>query len=321
MLAARDGRMAMAGGRRDNDLDRGLSDLLGQEVRLGTMVSGGSIHRAQELLLTGGDRLFLKSCAAERQPLLEAERQGLAALAAASDPAQPLRIPAVQACGRLGDRAVLVLEWLPLQRGGSGGDREQAWRGFGAALAQLHRRSAEARSSAAGTGAFGWAEDNWIGSAPQRNRWCRDWATFFVEHRLEPQLTWAARLGHPFRGADALLKSAGAWLRDHQPAPSLVHGDLWAGNGGLLVDGGGAIFDPASHWADREVDLAMAALFGGFPPAFFAGYEATWPRPSGHRQRQALYNLYHELNHANLFGGGYRNQAQATIDALLSRWS
>ena len=180
------------------------------------------------------------------------------------------------------------------------------------ALAQLHRRSGEVGR------AFGWDQDNWIGSAPQGNRWSTDWAGFFRDCRLAPQLDWAARRGHPLVGAEALLEQVPVWLAEHHPLPSLVHGDLWSGNGGVLRDGRGALFDPAVHHADREVDLAMAALFGGFPAAFFAGYEAAWPRPTGYRNRQRLYNLYHELNHANLFGGGYQAQAQATIKALLS---
>ena len=98
-----------------------------------------------------------------------------------------------------------------------------------------------------------------------------------------------------------------------------MHGDLWSGNAALLADGRGALFDPAVYRGDREVDLAMARLFGGFPPGFFAGYEAAWPLPAGHRERVDLYNLYHLLNHANLFGGSYRSQAQACLEALLRR--
>jgi fructosamine-3-kinase len=111
-----------------------------------------------------------------------------------------------------------------------------------------------------------------------------------------------------------------AWLAGHPAEPCLVHGDLWSGNASLLAGGGGALFDPAVYRGDREVDLAMAQLFGGFPPAFFAGYEAAWPLPEGHRQRVELYNLYHLLNHANLFGGSYWSQAERSIAALLRQW-
>jgi fructosamine-3-kinase len=107
------------------------------------------------------------------------------------------------------------------------------------------------------------------------------------------------------------------WLNGHGAEPCLVHGDLWSGNAGLLASGGGALFDPAVYRGDREVDLAMAQLFGGFPTAFFKGYEQEWPLPTGHRQRRELYNLYHLLNHANLFGGSYWDQAERSIRSLL----
>ena len=319
MLAARHVQMGMVSTGHDQDLCRGLCDLLEQEVRLGAAVGGGSLHQARELLLANGERLFLKLGPAEGQPMLIAEREGLEALAAAVDPAMPLVIPTVRACALVAARAVLVSDWLPLARSTSRADGDQGWHALGVALARLHRRSAEDPAAMGGTGDFGWDQDNWIGAAPQRNRWCTDWATFFRESRLAPQLAWAARQGRPFTGSEALLAGVADWLDGHQPVASLVHGDLWAGNAGLLADGRGTIFDPAVHWADREVDLAMAALFGGVPPAFFQGYDATWPRPVGHRQRQELYNVYHLLNHANLFGGAYQSQAQATIRHLLER--
>jgi fructosamine-3-kinase len=119
------------------------------------------------------------------------------------------------------------------------------------------------------------------------------------------------------QGAERLLELLPQWLNGHGPMPVLVHGDLWSGNAALLHSGDAALFDPASYWADREVDLAMAELFGGFPAAFFAGYEAEWPLPAGYRERRRLYNLYHLLNHANLFGGGYWGQSQQCISSVL----
>ena len=114
-----------------------------------------------------------------------------------------------------------------------------------------------------------------------------------------------------------LLAWVPAWLEDHAPQPCLVHGDLWSGNASLLTGGAGCLLDPAVYRGDREVDLAMARLFGGFPEAFFLGYEEEWPLPEGWRQRVDLYNLYHLLNHANMFGGGYKKQAQTVINSLL----
>jgi fructosamine-3-kinase len=117
-------------------------------------------------------------------------------------------------------------------------------------------------------------------------------------------------------GATRLLEALPAWLGRHQPEPCLVHGDLWGGNAGLLAAGGAAIFDPAVYRGDREVDLAMARLFGGFPATFFGGYQQEWPLPAGHQGRVELYNLYHLLNHANLFGGGYWQRSAASVEAL-----
>ena len=287
-----------------------LQRRLGVELRAITPVAGGCIHRSWQLQLADGSRLFAKSNRADQLPLLEAERAGLAALAAWAEP--PLQLPQPLALEVVGRSAVLVLSWLDLGVGRP--VAQQGWWQLGAALARLHR------ASAAGNGGrgYGFEADNFIGSAPQSNRWCPSWPRFFREARLEPQLRWAARAGRRLRGAEALLEQLPQRLGGHGCVPVLVHGDLWSGNADLLAGGGAAIFDPACHWGDREVDLAMARLFGGFPPAFFAGYEQAWPLPAGAAARVPLYNLYHLLNHANLFGGGYWQQAQASLEALLA---
>ncbi|MEX1323710.1 MAG: fructosamine kinase family protein, partial [Synechococcaceae cyanobacterium] len=259
-------------------------------------VSGGCIHRAWCLRLVGGQRLFAKTNEASALAMFEAEAAGLRALAHWARP--PLQVPEPLAVGLAGPLAVLVLPWLEL-RGGQA-DRSNDWRQLGRGLAELHRRSCGGESRG-----YGFEADNFIGSAPQANPWQPHWARFFADCRLAPQFRRAAAAGRCLRGAEQLLAQLPVWL-GHDCEPVLVHGDLWSGNAALLATGGGgALFDPASHWADREVDLAMARLFGGFPPAFFAGYEEAWPLPGGAEQRQPLYNLYHLLNHANLFGGGY----------------
>ena len=289
-----------------------LADRLGVRLAGRTAVSGGCIHSAWCLELAGGARLFAKTNRASALPLLEAEADGLAALAAAADPAR-LVVPSPRALGLVEEQAVLVLPWLEIDGAAMG------WRELGGSLAALHRRSLEGplRKGDRGAVAFGWSRDNAIGSSPQANGWLEHWGQFFAERRLAPQLDWLARAGTPLGGAAALLERTPQWLGGHGAEPVLVHGDLWGGNAALLADGRGTIFDPAVHRADREVDLAMARLFGGFPEAFFAGYEASWPLPAGHQRRRALYNLYHLLNHANLFGGSYRAAAQATMDRLL----
>ncbi len=297
-----------------------LAEHLGVEPLSCRPVGGGCIHSAWCLELADGRRLFAKTNGASSLPLLETEAEGLQALAAAAGGDGPL-VPKPLAWGLAGPSAVLVLPWLDLEGGRSAAHGPQ-WRRLGAALAGLHRHSltrpcvAEDR---VGT-SFGWPRDNVIGAFPQRNGWDGIWGRFFVERRLAPQLEHLARSGTPLRQAETLLECAGQWLHNHHhPDPCLVHGDLWSGNAAITAAGQGAIFDPAVYRGDRELDLAMARLFGGFPEAFFAGYEGAWPLPSGHRVRSDLYNLYHLLNHANLFGGSYLGQCQARIDNLLNR--
>lgn len=285
-----------------------LAERLGLSLQAIAPVSGGCIHRAWCLRLDGGERLFAKTNQASALAMFEAEATGLRALARWAEP--PLRVPEPLAVGLAGPLAVLLLPWLELDGGAAQG--ASGWRTLGGALAQLHRRSCGGESRG-----YGFEADNFIGSAPQINAWHSDWGTFFAACRLAPQFRRAAAAGRPLAGAERLLAELPARLGSHSCRPALVHGDLWSGNASLLASGGGALFDPACHWADREVDLAMARLFGGFPAAFFAGYEDAWPLPDGAGQRQALYNLYHLLNHANLFGGGYWQQSQASLDALL----
>ena len=245
--------------------------------------------------------LFVKTNAAARLPMLEAEADGLAELGRAG----AIRVPAPVACGRAGDVAFLALEWLELGRGG----RDAA---FGRALAALHRVRAPA---------FGWHRDNTIGTTPQDNTRSDDWIAFFRDRRIAPQLALAARNGHDGRlrhDGEALLAAIPALLAGHAPPPSLLHGDLWSGNAARLASGEPAMFDPAVYFGDRETDLAMTELFGGFGADFYAAYRAEWPLADGYAYRRTLYNLYHVLNHFNLFGGGYGAQALAMIAELLA---
>ena len=294
-----------------------LQEQLGHRLLAMRPVGGGCIHRAWRLELSNGTRLFAKTNHIAQAPVLEAEADGLTALRSATVPASGggamPTIPEPLALGELKDQAVLVLSWLELD---TGAGSAAAWHGLGAGLARLHRASLEGHQ-----GAYGWHRDNFIGAGPQRNSWCSSWASFFIEQRLGSQLALAEQAGRALPDTDRLLDLATSWLADHQPEACLVHGDLWSGNAGVLAGGGSALFDPAIHRADREVDLAMAHLFGGFPAAFFEGYEATWPLPADHARRRDLYNLYHLINHANLFGGGYWQQSAASIQALLRRWS
>jgi fructosamine-3-kinase len=308
-----------------------LAERLGLNLLDRQAVGGGCIHRAWRLRLEsrGPDPtyLFAKTNRPEALPLLAAEADGLAALAAAAE-GSGLVVPQPLAMGLVGGEAVLVLPWLDLGLG-RGADPTRTWAAVGAGLARLHRRSLVAPLGPGDRlGSYGWCRDNAIGTAPQDNGWMANWSRFFGERRLAPQLETLARSGRTLAGAAALLERLDDLLAGHQPDACLVHGDLWSGNLDALAGSSqpgqdesplavGAIFDPAPYRGDREVDLAMARLFGGVPQAFFDGYGSEWPLPAGHRERISLYNLYHQINHANLFpGGGYHRQAQSTVTAL-----
>lgn len=262
---------------------------------------GGSALNDAWRLDVGGGRYFVKVNAASRLAMLEAEADGLAALGRCG----AIRVPTPIAHAASGEVAFLVLEWLDF----AGGGRDAT---LGRALAQLHRTTGPR---------VGWHRDNTIGTTPQLNAWSDDWATFLRDRRLAPQLALAAASGH--RGAlqrdgERLLAALPALLAGHAPAPSLLHGDLWSGNAARLASGEPVVFDPAVHFGDREADLAMTELFGGFGADFYAAYREAWPLADGYPVRRTLYNLYHVLNHLNLFGGGYRAQAEAMIARLLA---
>ena len=290
-------------------LARWLEERLQRTLLHSQPVGGGCSHNAWRLELHDGGRLFAKTNRAALLPVLEAEADGLAALAAAAAAAGDSgpQIPSPLACEQVEGQAVLVMEWLELGRPDHG-NSATAWRELGRGLARLHRASCHNAD-----GRYGWHQDNFIGSSPQPNGWQNSWASFFSERRLGAQLELARAQRQALGGSGQLMEAATRWLEGHQPDPCLVHGDLWSGNAGLLRCGGSALFDPAVYRGDREVDLAMAQLFGGFPATFFEGYQNEWPLPAGHQQRIALYNLYHLLNHANLFGGGYWQQCAASV--------
>lgn len=166
-------------------------------------------------------------------------------------------------------------------------------------------------------GCFGWDINNTIGSTVQINNWTANWAEFWAEHRIGYQLKLARRRGGNFPQEERLLKVIPELLAGYEPQPSLVHGDLWGGNAGVTSAGEPVIFDPATYLGDREVDLAMTELFGGFPAQFYRGYNQVWPLDSGYEKRKTFYNLYHILNHFNLFGGSYESQANQMINRIL----
>jgi fructosamine-3-kinase len=271
-------------------------------VRARRDAGGGCINSA--LVLEGADAsYFVKLNRAERLAMFEAEAEGLAELAAA----RALRVPRPLCTGRAGDASYLVLEHLPLGHGETA-SLERLGRG----LAALHRVHAPR---------YGWKRDNTIGSTPQPNAWSDDWLEFWRDRRLGHQLELAAAHGHGGalqRKGERLLAGLAAFFGGYRPAPSLLHGDLWGGNFAVTAGGEPVIFDPAVYYGDRETDLAMTELFGGFGARFYSAYREAWPLDPGYAVRKTLYNLYHVLNHLNLFGGGYGGQAERMLDTLLA---
>lgn len=265
-------------------------------------VSGGSINSAFRVD-TEHHSYFVKLNRENLLPMFEAEAEGLDELRKPS----AIRVPEPILCGAGHGYAWIVTEYIPFGRGG--GESEAV---FGQQFAAMHRYASDR---------FGWHRNNTIGSTPQINDWGSDWVSFYRKHRLGFQLNLAASNG--FKGSmqskgERLMADMGSLFDAYSPEPSLMHGDLWGGNKGVDEDGNPVIFDPAVYYGDREADLAMTSLFGGFSGRFYDAYDEAWPLDDGYAVRKTLYNLYHILNHANLFGGGYAMQAEGMMDQLLA---
>jgi fructosamine-3-kinase len=279
-----------------------ISTAIGQKFSIDSLnsITGGCIN-ATYVVNDGNRYFFIKMNSAGSLFMFEAEYQALLELANSNT----IHVPHPVNTGLYEKHSWLVMEYLPLHNNGN-------HHKLGEQLAAMHRVT---RAS------FGWDRDNTIGSTPQTNTPGDDWLDFFRDRRLQYQLRLAAAKGHT-----GSLQKAGAALLDclddffigYKPVPSLLHGDLWSGNYAFLENNDPVIFDPATYYGDRETDIAMTELFGGFTTEFRASYEACWPLDSGYETRKLLYNCYHILNHLNLFGGGYAAQAENLILRLLS---
>jgi fructosamine-3-kinase len=280
-----------------------ISSATQQPFQLGdhAAAGGGCINQTYRIRSLDHRQFFIKLNVADKHAMFAAEAEGLNTIAVTNT----IRVPRPIAHGIVSGQSYLVLEHLELS---SRGDAKL----LGEQLAALHRCTSSR---------FGFFQDNFIGTTPQPNTWTDDWVTFWRERRLGFQLRLAAQNGY-----GGQLQILGEKLLDVLPAffvgytlPSaLLHGDLWSGNHAFLSDGTPTIFDPATYYGDRECDLAMTELFGGYPADFYAAYRATFPLNEGYTTRRDLYNLYHILNHANLFGGGYARQAQQMMQRLLA---
>jgi len=282
-----------------------IGDALGEpfSIEQRSSVGGGCINEAWRL--RGAQRdCFVKFNSADKLDMFEAEAEGLAAMAEA----EAVRVPAPICTGRLDGQAFIAMEYLDMGAGGGGAAMAQ----LGRELADMHRHT---RSR------FGWHRDNTIGATPQPNEENPDWLAFWREQRLGYQLRLAQRRGIGHRVLDKgerLLADLEAFFTDYRPEASLLHGDLWSGNYGVTREGAPVIFDPAVYFGDREADMAMTELFGSFGRVFYDAYNEAWPLDAGYRVRRTFYNLYHILNHFNLFGGGYATQAESMMDTLLA---
>lgn len=279
-----------------------ISDTTGESfaVREQHSIGGGCINSAYRIA-DGERRYFVKLNSKDGLTMFEAEADGLREMAAAG----AIKVPEPVATGLAEGQAYIVMENLDLGGSGSGAR-------LGLELAALHQAT-RAR--------FGWFRDNTIGSTPQYNSENSDWVSFWREQRLGVQLKMAAGRGSGSalqRKGERLMAELPAFFATYTPTPSLLHGDLWSGNYAYCRDGTPVLFDPAVYYGDREADIAMTELFGGFGRDFYDAYNEVWPLDAGYEVRKTLYNLYHILNHYNLFGGGYSGQAESMIERLLA---
>lgn len=268
--------------------EQGHGDVVAQQP-----VGGGCINNGSRLRCQDGRIFFLKTNASAPSDMFEREAEGLKALWDGQGP----RVPQVH----LWDQEFILLEDLaPAPRAAHYSET------LGRQLAALHQRTNEG---------FGFHHDNYLGTTPQPNRWTVDGFEFFAEQRLGHQARLARDRGGLSRSEAALVERVAARLPELVPVQpaSLTHGDLWGGNAISDSRGQPALIDPAAHYGWAEAELGMTALFGGFDEAFYATYVDVRPLDSGWRQRLPLYNLYHLLNHLNLFGAGYHGQVMAVV--------
>lgn len=266
-----------------------------------TAIGGGDISQAWRINTTDGP-IFVKTSAASAIDMFAAEADGLDEIRTAN----AIRVPEVISYGAAKNDSFIATEWLDFERPTAAVERQ-----LGEQLAQLHHKQQSH---------YGWYRNNTIGLTPQINTLSDDWIEFFCRYRLQFQVELARENGYSGELQHLGQRLAGIlaeFFDGYEPAASLLHGDLWSGNW-ACSDGQAVLFDPAVYYGDRESDIAMTKLFGGFGTEFYAAYDACWPLESGHEQRCRLYQLYHVLNHLNLFGRGYLGRALGLMHELLN---
>lgn len=274
----------------------------GQTITRILPVTGGCIHNCWRVELNNEINVFAKTTDSDSFPMLSFEAEGLQALNHYADQ-NHIIIPLPIELKKVKKLSLLLLPWIDLENGNEFS--------LGIGLAKLHQSSAQENKNY-----YGWESDGFIGLGQQAKGFSANWGEFFTNYRLKPQLIIAKNWGLEIRNLEEYLSKISTYIVKHNPKACLVHGDLWKGNAAISSTNKGVIFDPAIYWADREVDLAMTKLFGGFSQDFYEGYESIWPLSKTYKNRVDIYNLYHILNHANMFGGGYKSQSLSLIKKI-----
>jgi fructosamine-3-kinase len=281
-------------------IEQQLGQITGETVQIEPL-SGGCINQAFKLTSTDNHLYFVKTNSPSKLDMFAAEAAGLDEIAKNHS----IRVPNSICYGSTKVISYHILEYIPLN---SHINQQQT----GEQLAQMHLNTSTE---------FGWHRDNTIGSTRQSNKKHDNWSTFWANERLFFQLNLAKNSGYPekaFKTGLELVEKLDVFFTGYQPIPSLLHGDLWSGNCGSDSTNNPVIYDPAVYYGDRETDIAMTELFGGFSADFYDSYNAHFKLDSGYTIRKKLYNLYHILNHYNLFGGGYGSQAATMTKQLLA---
>ena len=286
------------------DLKSRLEKILSEPIKSTSSVSGGCIADSRKLQLESGKLYFLKQLRGSFSGAFDSEERGIIELRKSGT----VNVPDVVCKGQ----DFLLLQWIESGYSRSRTSMEMLGRQF----AELHRYRGKK---------FGFSEDNLLGDTPQSNKPSKEgslnWAVFYAENRLEFQTSLAVKNGYATTELrnmmENLIKKFPDLISGTEEEPSLLHGDLWSGN--YLIDGKGIpwLIDPAVYYGHREADLAMTSLFGGFPNSFYSAYKSAYPIAPGYSEREPLYQLYHLLNHLNLFGTGYYGQ----VISLLRRYA
>jgi len=265
-------------------------------------VHGGDIHSAWKIEFSNKNFFLKKNY--RKKKFLEFEKYCLQNLRKYINQ-ENLIIPEVITYKNIKNIEILLIEWIDMQNL----DQKKLGKGLG----EMQLKSAESNPKK-----FGFPVEGFIGTTDQKKGWENNWLDCFLNLRIMPQLSIINSNFLDQATINNVKEKIKIELLNHKPINTLVHGDLWSGNVGIDKSGKGVMFDPASWWADNEVDIAMTKLFGGFGKEFYEEYHKIFPIKEGFEKRIIIYNFYHILNHANMFGGSYINQVKNYVQAILS---